>query len=123
MFEDSLIESGNRFKTKRRLSTTIFSFFVAGYAHRGPDSDSSDLYRRAAEDAMMTFLVAPPPPPHRRRRQQQLPIKVVKMVSEVVNGELRTPDEDSKQSSDDQGRRSAAGPGRGRSPGRCIGPR
>ncbi len=25
MFEDSLIESGNRFKTKR-LSTTIFSF-------------------------------------------------------------------------------------------------
>ena len=27
MFEDSLIESGNRFKAKRRLSTTILSFF------------------------------------------------------------------------------------------------
>ena len=28
MFEDSLIESGNRFKTKRRLSTTILSFVL-----------------------------------------------------------------------------------------------
>ena len=51
MFEDSLIESGNRFKAKRRLSTTILSFRWQVRADRSPDSDPADLYRCAAQDA------------------------------------------------------------------------
>src|ERR1019366_1508146 len=37
---------------------------------------------------LMTFLVAPPPPPP---PPAAAPVRVVKMVSEVVNGQLRAP--------------------------------
>jgi protein TonB len=40
---------------------------------------------------LMTFLVAPPPPPPPPPPPAAAPVKVVKMVSEVVNGQLRTP--------------------------------
>src|SRR5271163_433333 len=90
MFEDSLIESGNRFGAKRRLSTTILSFLLQVglicvlilipliYTDALPKGN------------LMTFLVAPPPPPP-PPPPAAAPVRVVKMVSEVVNGQLRTP--------------------------------
>jgi protein TonB len=90
MFEDSLIESGNRFMAKRRMSTTILSFFgqflLIGILILIPL-----IYTDALPKSMtMTFLVAPPPPPP-PPPPPAAPVKVVKMVSEVVNGQLRTP--------------------------------
>ena len=91
MFEDSLIESGNRFRAKRRLSTTILSFALQVglicvlilipliYTDALPKTQ------------LMTFLVAPPPPPPPPPPPAAAPVKVVKMVSEMVNGQLRTP--------------------------------
>jgi periplasmic protein TonB len=90
MFEDSLIESGNKLKT-RRLSTTILSFLLQVglicvlilipliYTDALPKTQ------------LMTFLVAPPPPPPPPPPPAAAPVKVVKMVSEVVNGQLRAP--------------------------------
>ena len=91
MFEDSLIESGNRFKAKRRLSTTILSFF-GQFALIGVLILIPLIYTDALpKTQLMTFLVAPPPPPPPPPPPAAAPVKVVKMVSEVVNGQLRTP--------------------------------
>ena len=90
MFEDSLIESGNKLKTKR-LSTTILSFF-GQFALIGVLILIPLIYTDALpKTQLMTFLVAPPPPPPPPPPPAAAPVKVVKMVSEVVNGQLRTP--------------------------------
>src|ERR1700680_4973293 len=90
MFEDSLIESGNKLKTKR-LSTTVLSFLLQVgligvlilipliYTHALPKGN------------LMTFLVAPPPPPPPPPPPAASAVKVVKIQSEVINGQLRTP--------------------------------
>ncbi len=92
MFEDSLIESGNRFKAKRRLSTTILSFCCGSSRLIGILILIPLIYTDALPKSMtMTFLVAPPPPPPPPPPPAAAPVKVVKMVSEVVNGQLRTP--------------------------------
>ncbi|HMD17214.1 MAG TPA: energy transducer TonB [Terriglobales bacterium] len=91
MFEDSLIESGNRFKAKRRLSTTILSFF-GQFALIGILIMIPLIYTDALpKTQLMTFLVAPPPPPPPPPPPAAAPVKVVKMQSEMVNGQLRTP--------------------------------
>src|SRR5258708_4639389 len=89
MFEDSLIESGNKLKTKR-LGTTVLSFLLQVglicililipliYTDALPKGN------------LMTFLVAPPPPPPPPPPPAAAP-KVVKIQSEVINGQLRTP--------------------------------
>jgi protein TonB len=89
MFEDSLIESGNRLKTNR-LSTTILSVALQVglicililipliYTDALPKGN------------LMTFLVAPPPPPP-PPPPPAAAVKVVKIQSEVINGQLRTP--------------------------------
>jgi protein TonB len=89
MFEDSLIESGNKLKTKR-LGTTILSFLLQVglicililipliYTDALPKGN------------LMTFLVAPPPPPP-PPPPPAAAVKVVKIQSEVINGQLRTP--------------------------------
>ncbi len=91
MFEDSLIESGNRFKTKRRLSTTILSFvlqvFLIGVLILIPLIYTDALPKQQ----LMTFLVAPPPPPPPPPPPAAAPVKVVKIQSEMTNGQLRTP--------------------------------
>jgi len=90
MFEDSLIESGNKLKTKR-LSTTILSFF-GQLALIGVLILIPLIYTDALpKQQLMTFLVAPPPPPPPPPPPAAAPVKVVKMVSEVVNGQLRAP--------------------------------
>ncbi|MGA7683966.1 MAG: energy transducer TonB [Terriglobales bacterium] len=91
MFEDSLIESGNRFKAKRRLSTTILSFTLQigliCILILIPL-----IYTDALPKAMtMNFLVAPPPPPPPPPPPAAAPVKVVKIQSEMTNGQLRTP--------------------------------
>ena len=62
MFEDSLIESGNKLRTKR-LSTTILSFtlqmMLLGVLILIPLIYTDAL----PKTQLMTFLVAPPPPP------------------------------------------------------------
>jgi protein TonB len=91
MFEDSLIESGNRFKAKRRLSTTILSFALQ-VALVGVLILIPLIYTDALpKTQLMTFLVAPPPPPPPPPPPAAAVVKVVKIVSEVVNGQLRTP--------------------------------
>jgi len=91
MFEDSLIESGNRFRAKRRLSTTILSFvlqvMLIGILILIPLIYTDAL----PKTQLMTFLVAPPPPPPPTPPPAAVAVKVVKMQSEVINGQLRTP--------------------------------
>jgi protein TonB len=90
MFEDSLIESGNKLKTKR-LSTTIVSFLLQvgliGILILIPLIYTDAL----PKTQLMTFLVAPPPPPPPPPPPAAAPVKVVKIQSEVINGQLRTP--------------------------------
>jgi protein TonB len=89
MFEDSLIESGGKLKTKR-LYTSILSF-VGQFALVGVLILIPLIYTDALPKSMtMTFLVAPPPPPPPPPPPAAAP-KVVKIQSEVINGQLRTP--------------------------------
>src|SRR6202140_4213954 len=86
MFEDSLIESGNRLKTKR-MSTTVLSFLLQ-VGLIGVLILIPLIYTDALpKTQLMTFLVAPPPPPP----PAAAVVKVVKIQSEVINGQLRTP--------------------------------
>lgn len=90
MFEDSLIESGNKLRTKR-LSTTILSF-VLQVGLIGILILIPLIYTDALpKQQLMTFLVAPPPPPPPPPPPAAAPVKVVKVQSELVNGQLRTP--------------------------------
>jgi protein TonB len=90
MFEDSLIESGNKLKTKRGV-TTVFSFliqvFLLGILILIPLIYTDALPKQQ----LMTFLVAPPPPPPPPPPPAQTVVKVVKIQSELINGQLRTP--------------------------------
>src|SRR5450631_175294 len=90
MFEDSLIESGNKLRTKR-LSTTIISFLLQvgliGLLVLIPLIYTDAL----PKTQLMTFLVAPPPPPPPPPPPAAAVVKVVKIQSEVINGQLRAP--------------------------------
>jgi len=91
MFEDSLIESGNKLKTKRGM-TTVVSFLLQmmllGILILIPLIYTDALPKQQ----LMTFLVAPPPPPPPPPPPAATPIKVVKQIqSDLINGQLRTP--------------------------------
>jgi protein TonB len=91
MFEDSLIESGGRLKTKR-ASTTILSFLLQvlllGVLVLIPLIYTDALPKQQ----LMTFLVAPPPPPPPPPPPAAAPVRVVKQIqSDIINGQLRTP--------------------------------
>src|SRR5437870_13454919 len=90
MFEDSLIESGGRLRTKRG-ATTVFSF-VLQVALIGVLVLLPLLFTEALpKTQLMTFLVAPPPPPP-PPPPAAAPVKVVKVIqTDIVNGALRTP--------------------------------
>jgi periplasmic protein TonB len=91
MFEDSLIESGGKLKTKRGATTLVsFLFQVAliGVLVILPLVFTEALPKQQ----LMTFLVAPPPPPPPPPPPAAVPIKVVKTIqSDLQNGQLRTP--------------------------------
>ena len=84
MFEDSLLESGGRLKTKRGRTTTfaiILEIALVGLMVLMPLIFTEALPKQQ----LMTFLVAPPPP-------AAAPVKIVKQVqTDLVNGQLRTP--------------------------------
>jgi protein TonB len=90
MFEDSLIESGGKLSTKRGMTTTLsflFQMVLIGILVLLPL-----IFTEALPKAqLMTFLVAPPPPPPPPPPPAAEPIKVVKIQSEIINGQLRTP--------------------------------
>ncbi len=91
MFEDSLIESGGRLKTKRGLTT--FLSFGLQIALVGVLVLIPLLFTEALpKTQLMTFLVAPPPPPPPPPPPAATPIKVVKVIqTDIINGQLRTP--------------------------------
>ena len=90
MFEDSLIESGGKLKTKRGWTSLVsFSIQVAiiGVMILIPLIFTEALPRTQ----LMTFLVAPPPPPP-PPPPAAAPVKIVKVIqTDIVNGQLRTP--------------------------------
>jgi periplasmic protein TonB len=90
MFEDSLIESGGKLKTKRGW-TSLVSFTlqvgIIGVMILIPLIFTEALPRTQ----LMTLLVAPPPPPP-PPPPAAAPVHVVKQIqTDIVNGELRTP--------------------------------
>src|SRR5438105_10919878 len=91
MFEDRLIESGGKLKTKRGVTTAI-SFgcqvMLIGVLVLLPLLFTEAL----PKTQLMTFLVAPPPPPPPPPPAAATPIKTVKVVqTDIINGQLRTP--------------------------------
>jgi len=90
MFEDSLIESGGRLRTKRgRTSFIAFAvqIMIVVVMILIPLIFTEALPRTQ----LMTFLVAPPPPPP-PPPPAAAPVKIVKVIqTDIVNGELRTP--------------------------------
>jgi periplasmic protein TonB len=90
MFEDSLIESGGRLRSKRG-ATTMLSFVLQAIL-LGILILIPLIYTEALpKQQLMTFLVAPPPPPP-PPPPAAAPVKVVRqVVSEIANGQLRTP--------------------------------
>ena len=90
MFEDSLLESGGRLKTKRGRTTT-FAIFLEIIAI-GIMVLLPLIFTEALPKQMtMSFLVAPPPPPP-PPPPAAAPVHVVRQIqTDLVNGALRTP--------------------------------
>src|SRR6202167_5655200 len=90
MFEDSLLESGGRLKTKRGRTTTfaiILEIAAIGVMVLLPLIFTEALPKQQ----LMTSLVAPPPPPP-PPPPAAAPVKIVKQIqTDIVNGALRTP--------------------------------
>jgi protein TonB len=91
MFEDSLLESGGKFKTKRGATTTIA--VIAQIALIGVLVLIPLIYTEALpKQQLMTFLVAPPPPPPPPPPPAAAAVvKVHKVETDLNNGALRTP--------------------------------
>src|SRR5437867_10314596 len=96
MFEDSLIESGGRLKTKRGATTAvsfIFQVILIGLLVLVPL-----IYTEALpKQQLLTFLVAPPPPPPPPPPPAAAPIKVVQVKREFDEGKLTAPKEIPKE--------------------------
>jgi periplasmic protein TonB len=90
MFEDSLLESGGKLKTKRGRTTAfaiVLECLMVGVMVLIPLIFTEALPKQQ----LMTFLVAPPPPPP-PPPPAAAPVKIVKQVqTDIVNGALRTP--------------------------------
>ena len=91
MFEDSLIESGGKLRTRRGRTTAFAVVLQVGIIIVMvliPLLFTEALPRTQ----LMTFLVAPPPPPPPPPPAAATPIKTVKVVqTDIINGQLRTP--------------------------------
>src|SRR5271165_882279 len=91
MFEDSLVESGGRLKTRRGATTAIsfvLQILLIGVLVLLPLIFTEALPKQQ----LMTFLVAPPPPPPPPPPPAATPpVHVVKPQTELDNGQLRTP--------------------------------
>jgi periplasmic protein TonB len=90
MFEDSLLESGGRLKT-RRGRTTTFAIFLEVLAIGVMVLMPLIFTEALPKQQLMTFLVAPPPPPP-PPPPAAAPVHVQKQIqTDIVNGALRTP--------------------------------
>jgi len=90
MFEDSLIESGGRLKTKRGW-TSLVSFLIQIGIICIMVLIPLIFTEALPKQQLMTFLVAPPPPPP-PPPPAAAPVHVVHQVqTDIVNGQLRTP--------------------------------
>jgi periplasmic protein TonB len=90
MFEDSLVESGGRLKTKRGATTVIsfiLEFLFLGILVLLPLIFTEALPTKQ----LMTLITAPPPPPPPPPPPTAAPVVVKKIQSELDNGQLRTP--------------------------------
>jgi periplasmic protein TonB len=88
MFEDSLVESSGRLRTKRPLMT-LLSFGLQGFLI-GILILIPLIYTEALpKQQLMTFLVAPPPPPP--PPPPAAVVKVTKIETELDSGVLRQP--------------------------------
>lgn len=95
MFEDSLIESGGRLKTKRGR-TTLVSFILEAIVVVILILIPLMFTEALPKGQLMTFLVAPPPPPP--PPPPPAAVKIVKAVeTDIVNNQLRTPTKIPKQ--------------------------
>ena len=89
MFEDSLIESGGKLKTKRGRMT-FFSFILEAVIVIVLILIPLMFTEASPKGQLMTFLVAPPPPPP-PPPPPAAAVKVVKVETDIVNNQLRTP--------------------------------
>ena len=89
MFEDSLIESGGKLRT-RRGRTTTFSFALQAVII-GVMILIPLMFTEALPKALtMTFLAAPPPPPPPPPPPAAV-VHVKKIETDIINNQLRTP--------------------------------
>jgi periplasmic protein TonB len=89
MFEDSLVESAGKIKTKgwTKILSLVIQVSLLGVMVLIPL-----IYTEALpKQAMTTFLVAPPPPPPPPPPPAATPVKVIKVQSDLDQGALRTP--------------------------------
>jgi periplasmic protein TonB len=90
MFEDSLIESGGKLKTKRGWTSIVsfaIQFMIIGVMVLIPLIFTEALPKTVT----LGFLVAPPPPPP-PPPPAAAPVKIVKVIqTDIVNGQRRTP--------------------------------
>ncbi|HEY3971487.1 MAG TPA: TonB family protein [Candidatus Sulfotelmatobacter sp.] len=90
MFEDSLIESGGKLKTKRgwtSLVSFILQLMIIGVMVLIPLIFTEALPKGTS----MFMLVAPPPPPPPPPPPAAAVVHVRQVQTDIVNGELRTP--------------------------------
>jgi protein TonB len=90
MFEDSLMESGGRLKTKRG-ATTIIAFILEVLFLIVLVLLPLIFTEALPTKQLMTMLTAPPPPPPPPPPPAAAPVIVKKIQSELDNGQLRTP--------------------------------
>jgi len=90
MFEDSLIESGGKLKTKRGYTSVVsflLQFVIIGVMVLIPLIFTEAL----PKSVQLGFLVAPPPPPP-PPPPAAAPVKIVHQIqTDIINGQLRTP--------------------------------
>ncbi len=90
MFEDSLIESGGKLKTKRGRTTTV-AFMLEVMIIIVMVLIPLIFTEALPKSVQLGFLVAPPPPPP-PPPPAAAPVKIVKVIqTDIVNGQLRTP--------------------------------
>jgi protein TonB len=90
MFEDSLIESGGRLKTKRGWTSVIsflLQFMIIGVMVLIPL-----IFTEALPKAVISLGLTAPPPPPPPPPPAAAPVKIVHQVqTDIINGQLRTP--------------------------------
>jgi protein TonB len=90
MFEDSLIESGGKLKTKRGR-TSLFAFMIE-FMIIGVMVLIPLIFTEALPKGQMMFLLVAPPPPPPPPPPAAAMVQHVKVIqTDIVNGELRTP--------------------------------